>query len=88
MLIWRETGLHLFIWMNVVSEITKTVTKFLHVGFQQAHLAGDIYELRKAPFVKPLYAAVGSLRAGRSPIKARWLFLCRAEKDGFQYTAA
>ena len=74
--------------MDVVAKIPKLVTKLLHVGFQQASLARDIYELREAPLVKALYAAVGSLRAGRSPVEARWLLLRRSKKHGFQHAAA
>ncbi len=63
--IWRETGDHLLVWMNIVSKIPQPMTKFLHVWFKQTNLTGNVYKLRKAPFVKALDTAIPCFRAGR-----------------------
>ena len=45
-LIRRESGGHLLVWMNVISKIPQPVTKFLHVRFKQADFTGNIYKHR------------------------------------------
>lgn len=64
MRIWRKARYHLFVWMDVIPEVPKPMTKLLHVRLQQSGLAGDIYKLCEASFVKALHAAVHGLRAG------------------------
>ena len=88
MLIGGETGHHLLIRMDVVSEISQAVTELLYVRFEQSNFAGRIYELGKAPLVKSLYVSVSGLGAGSSLIETGGFFLGRAKQNGFKHTTA
>ena len=88
MLIRRETGYHLLVWMNVIPEIPQAMAKFLNVRLQDVDLTSNIDELGETPFVKTLYASVIGFWAGGGPIEARGFLLCRAQQHGFKYTTA
>ena len=79
MLIGCETGHHLLIRMDVVSEISQAVTKLFYVWFEQSNFAGRIYELGEAPLVKSLHLSVSGLGAGPSLIETGGFLLGRTE---------
>lgn len=87
MLIWRETGHHLLVWMNVIAEIPESMTELLYVRLQQINLASNVDELSKVPFVETLYGSVTRLVAGRCPIEPRRFLLSRAKQDTFQHAS-
>jgi hypothetical protein len=84
MLIWRKTGLHLLVWMNVITEISQSVAEFLHIRLQKINLASNVYELSEAPLVKSFCAAVAGLWAGESPVEPRRFLLGGAKQNGLQ----
>lgn len=88
MLVRREAGHHLLVWVDVIAKIPQSMTEFLHVKFQQVYLASNVYELRETSFLKLLHTSIFGLWAGCCPIEPGGLLLRRAKQDGLKNTSA
>ena len=79
---------HLFVRMDVVSEVSQRVAELFDIDLQMSQFAGDVNELRERPLVELFNVTCSVSRTIRCLIKLLGVCAGNAQQEPFQNAAA